>query len=506
MNHPLAIGFNTFDSRVRDGAPAFTLPLENGADFIFCHFDPDMAGAPADTEKARETAQILKERGLPFIANFEFQNFQRFTQARDGYDWSNRPDGTHLLRLRPDYVEALASCGNLIGISYDEFEHVIVNRNISLTLESKGRVDIPPFLPLDTKDAFRQGEALAADLKAYADDLKAMGAPAVSGEHVFPVLYHHFARSGITPNFKSQKEGFSNLQFAVAAGAALEYGTALWNCVDLWHKMTNPGHTPEEMYHNLVFAYLCGADRVYVESSNVFVEGDGSGGERLNAYGEAFLRFTKEYRGRDRAYRIADYKPQIGIIRYDDTYWGQNLIWARGLFGNKKIRPDSRSKEWIAAVRTITHRETGRETFTWNRISPASLLPHRSFCTMNSLAVFDDRVRRDTLRSLKLCFLCGVRISPETLRDVQSLAEEEGLTVVCPRRYLPAEYREKAAGDYTEIPAGRGFYIAAEDFGSEKLRRRIAPFLGNEGEIALDFGEETVRLAIDDAGETFRLL
>ena len=41
-----------------------------------------------------------------------------------------------------------------------------------------------------------------------------------AGEHVFPVLYHIFASCGITPNFKSQKESFSNIQQNTPSSAA----------------------------------------------------------------------------------------------------------------------------------------------------------------------------------------------------------------------------------------------------------------------------------------------
>ena len=503
MNKPMQIGFNTFDSHVRNGDPDFLLPLQNGVDYIFCHFAPDLAHGETDGEQAAETAKILKEKGYPFVANFEFQNFRKDTGASDGFDWANRPDGTHLLNIRPAFLEGLLSQGNLIGLTYDEFEHVIINRNISLWLDSKGRVDLAAFPPLDTRDAFRQGEALEADLKDYADALKAMGAPSLSGEHVWPVLHHHFARAGIIPNFKSQKELVSNVHFAVAAGAALEYGTPLWNCVDLWHKMTFPGHTPEEMYHNLVFAYLAGVDRVYVEASNAFVEDDGEGGKKLNAYGENYVRFTGEYKGRERDYNVQDYKPEIGVIRYDDTCWGQNLVWARGLFGNKKIRADARSKEWLHIIKTVTHGETFSSGFTWGRIAPSALTPHRSFVSMNSLAVFDDRVTQEKLESLKLCFLCGVRISPETLAAVDTLVRENGLTVVCPARYAPARYRSLLKKGYTELACGKGWYIVTNDFESKKLKDRIAPFLGEKGEIRLTFENREIRLRIDDKGETF---
>ena len=502
MNKPLQIGFNTFDSHVLNRDPDVLLPLKNGVDYIFCHFNPDRRGFSSDIEMAAETAKIIKELGYSFVANFEFQNFDPATN-QEGYEWANRPDGTHLLDINPAFLEALGSQENLLAVAYDEFEHVIINRNISLWLSSKGKLDLAAFPQLNTRDAFRQGEALQAQLKAYADHLKSIGAPAVAGEHVWPVLHHHFARAGVIPNFKSQKELVSNIHFAVAAGAALEYGTPLWNCVDLWHKMTFPGHTPEEMYHNLVFASLAGVDRVYVEASNAFVEDDGAGRKKLNAYGENFVRFTGEYKGKARGYNVQDYRPEIGIIRYDDTFWGQNLVWDRGLFGNKKIRPDARNREWLHIIKTITHDETFSTGFTWGRIAPSALTPHRSFVSMNALAVFDDRVKKETLESLKLCFLCGVRISPETLAAVDALVRENGLTVVCPKRYAPARYRSILTKNYTELACGSGYYIVTDDFSSSRLKNRIAPFLGNKGEIRLPFGETEVRLQIDKKGETF---
>ena len=497
MDKKMKLSVNLFDSHVLESRPEYEL-LADHMDYAFCHFDPGRRSVEEDAEKAAKLAARFAERDLDFVANFEFQNFAVDTSSEDGWDWSNRRDGTHRLNLPPQVVAAFASQGNLIAVAHDEFEHAILNRNISLWMATKGRVDKPVFPQPKTRDAFRQGEYLAAQLKAYADGIREMGAPAVAGEHVFPVLYHMFARCGIIPNFKSQKEGYSNLQFAIAAGAALEYGTPLWTCVDMWHKMTYPGHSPEELFHNLQFAYHAGVDRAYVEADTALVR-DG----RFTEYGEVYMRFAADYRGRDRAYNVSDYLPEIGIIRYDDTYWGQNLVWDKGLFGNRMIRPTKENREWIGILDLLTFGESGSATFTWNRISPSSLLPHKSFCSMNALAVFDDRVRAASMQSLKLAFLCGLRISPETLRDVEILVRENGLTAVCPGRLAPARFRNALNGGYTEILDGKGRWIVTEDWNAPRLKKRIAPFLGEKGEIRLPFRGAEVRLRIGDKGETF---
>jgi hypothetical protein len=394
-------------------------------------------------------------------------------------------------------VEALGSAGNLLAVSHDEFEHVIINRNISLWMASKGKTDKAAFEQPKTKDAVRQGEYLAGQLRAYADGLKAMGAPAVAGEHVFPVLYHTFARCGIIPNFKSQKEGYSNLQYAIAAGAALEYGTPLWSCVDLWHRQTFPGHSPEELYHNLLFCYLSGVDLAYVESDPVLV-----GGGVLSPHGEAYASFLRDFRGKSRNFHAADYRPAVGILRYDDTWWGQNAFWYKGLFGNPSLPPDTRSKEWLRVIDMLTFGQSGKKSFNLNRIDHTLFKKHRSFVPMNGLAVFDDRPGMEALRSLKLAFLCGLTVAPDTMRAIETLVREHGLTAVCPPRFLPAGLAFMKGNSYAEIPDGKGLWIIAADPADRRVFHKIRPLLGEENEITLPFKNRTIRLKINENGNT----
>ena len=130
---------------------------------------------------------------------------------------------------------------------YDEFEHAIINQNLSIIMASKGRIRKSVFPLLDGKDAYAQGELLNRQIGEYAAEIKGKGAELFIGEHVFPVLFHTFARNGMIPNFKSQKESVTNLNYAIAAGAAMQYDTPLWTCVDCWFRLTNPGHSAQEM-------------------------------------------------------------------------------------------------------------------------------------------------------------------------------------------------------------------------------------------------------------------
>jgi hypothetical protein len=232
------------------------------------------------------------------------------------------------------------------------------------------------------------------------------------------------------------------------------------------------------------------------------------GEEMINDYGDNFARFVSEFRGKDRGYNVQDYKPEVGIIRYDDTFWGQGttpLIWRNMLFGNPKIKPKKENKEWIKAFRLITHGETTRGGIAWDRIEPQSMRPHRSFASMNGTAVFDDRVDAEKLASLKLCFLCGEYISAKTLEGVKRMVNENGLTVVTPKRFAPAGIRKTLHADYREIPDGKGSWIVCENLEDRRLKERIAPFLGKKGEMRFTFGDRTLEFEISENGEGFTL-
>jgi len=492
QNCKLKIGYNTSCSDI--GKACFDALAEK-VDFLFCHFDFNNKTAAEECNRAKELSEKITGLDKEFIINFEQANFCYDLKSADGHDWANHPDGTHRTELTDELIDAFCSSGKFIGFAHDEMEHCIINRNKSIWLSSKGKKDIPFFVNSVDKDVLSQGELLSRQLGEYSERMKRGRNISFAGEHVFPVLFHTFARNGIIPNFKSQKESFSDVQYAVAAGAALEYGTELWNCVDLWFRMTCPGHSHAEMFNNLLFSYLAGVNRVYVEHVHHFVDEN----ENLTDYGRAFLKFSDEFREKDRDYTVRDLTPEIAIIRYDDTFWGQGdpYMWWPCLFGNKKIHPDRRAREYIRAFRTITHGETGRGGISWNRLGLWFLRKHRSFATLNNAVVFDDRVTKDKLLSLKLCFLCGYHISSDTLSSVESLVRENGLTVVTSKRFLPGRLKKSKSRDITD---GRGRWIVTNNMNSLYVRKAVRPFIGEKGKIRLTFGDKTVCLKISPDG------
>lgn len=474
---------------------------DSETDFVVCNYTPSKS-VEAECEFISTFPEKFKALDLQYVLNTEFANWHSTQVTEDGFDWCNTDDGCHRLNLHPKFIQTLTIDKNCLGIMYDEMEHSIINRNLTLTINKKGK-HLPVFPLALAKDVVIQGELLRLQLKEFADYHKNNGAQRFIGEHVFPVLFHSFAASGIIPNFKSQKESYSVLQYVNAAGAALQYKTELWNCVDLWNYNTFPGHSPKEMYYNLWFSYLAGTSRVYVEGASQFFT-DG----KPNEYANEYKKFSTDERRKYRDYSVQDYKPEIGIIRYDDTYWGQcdPFMWRPILFGNKNLKVTKTAKEFTRIFHIVTHGETCRNGLAWDRISPWSLRPHKSFCSMNGVAVFDDRVTKETLETLKLCFLCGYYISDNTIGDIINLVKYNGLTVVAPKRFCPEYIKRQTKGLFSEINDGKGKWIVTNNVLSSKTKKSVRGFLGNKGEMKFTYGDKTITMKISKDGNSFELI
>lgn len=501
----MKIGLNVFADKIVSGDKATKAVTDDGAliDFAVCHVEGQNYTADESVGLAHRLSEFFSERDTDFITNFEYANWHENCTASDRTQWSDESDGCHRVKLPDEFLKALSESERFKGIMYDEFEHIIINRNPTIQLATKLRKIIPAFPLLKEKNAFKQGELLKEQLTEYADSFKKNGAPAMLGEHVYPVFFHKFAQSGVTPNYKSLKENFSDVAFSIAAGAAMQYDLPLYNCVDNWFMMTNPGHSAEEMYYNLLFAYLAGVDCAYVESVMVMADGDG----KLTEHGEQFRRFCKEYKDKDRGYSIKDYRPEIGIIRYDDGFWGQwyPVLFKKCLFGNPKIKPDYRSKEIFRVFNILTHGETCKNGISWCRFSPWSIKNHRhfSFASLNSTAVFDHNADRKVLDSLKLCFLCGIHISDNTLKDVRDCVRENGMTAVTTKRFAPDEIISQANGKISEVPDGKGKWIVIKSYRTGKLKEHVKEFIGNKGEMRLSFADREIIMKINKDRDSF---
>lgn len=398
------------------------------------------------------------------------------------------------------------------GVIYDEAEHWALN---GVWVTGGGDTFEPHF-----HDA--EGETLA---QAYAGNLHNLEqllrleypglagnarqgrGPVVAFEPVFPILFHLFARAGIAPFPKYLKETVTPVHAAMALGAARQYQVPYGACLDLWHRGKYPGHTPEELRSALLFAYWTGADQAYIENFNFrdsLYRATPDGGFELTDHGRVARDFIKDYLpANPRRIRHADFAPEIVIVRFPDSDWGQV---ARGkhingrLYGATNLMPDAQTREWIGIWHVLTHGQLPARSLNYN--CGMDGFPRRYLFPANNVAVYDHLAADPALfSSARLVFLTGKEISPQCLATLEQLVRQEGLCVTTPPRLAPERLRSRAAAPFSEIRDGKGCWILTEDVTHPEVARRLGPFLGRPDQLRYVFGRtEVVFTQSDPAG------
>lgn len=483
------------------------------AEFIVHHHRPKKS-IDDEIEIAKNMTRRCEEQNIFLLYNNECGNWSKEIVSPDGYDWVSHPDGCHYFDFHPDVLKAYASSPAFWGVVYDEAEHSQIHRNMSIRIKDFN-ADLPAFAETTGMTHKQADQAIFNKAKEIANKHKDCNAPMVICEAVFPVLFHNFSKAGFTIAYKQMKEHWSNLWAACAVGAARQYNKELWSCIDLWCGMNYPGHSPKELKANLIFAYLFGVDKAYIENigSDCFYSVKQDGNLELKEYGVEYLDFINCFLPKHpRNYTHRDYEPEIAIIRFDDTDWGQGngFFFIEGeLFGSHTLKSDEKTTEWIKAWHTITHGVVSSASMSMNagvEIGDDDEVSHHSFAPFNSPIVYDDTVTEEHLKTLSLAFLCGLFISENTLKDISNLVKNNGLTVVTSNRFAPKAFADKYKEGTIACQEGKGKWIITDDMSSNELKELIKPLLGKPDEISCRFKQKTVKLKIKENGDSLELI
>ncbi len=493
-----------------------------GVDFVVFHYRGPRGTIADEAKRMKELGKRFNEKNLKVVVNVECGNWALDMKSTDGFEWVNQENGLHLFKFPPKVLQSLNKSPAVWGVQYDELEHSLLTRNLSITLRNPG-VELATLAETTGMTFKKADKAVNEGAKKLVREYKEYGSNYVLGEHVWPVLFHNFARAGIPPVYKQMKENWSNVWAACAMGASLQYDQELWTCIDLWNHNSFPGHSAKELWNNLLFAYLIGVDKAYVEGLRAdMYEQDENGNISLLERGEVFSRFAKDYLPHNkRNYTFRDFEPEIAIIRFDDTEWGQspdtyctvdshgqtvNLYWKDWLFGAYDLNTSPESEEWLKAWNTITHGWVKEKSLSWNAGNVYKGMPHRSFAPANSPVVFDDKVTKEYLKTVRLAFLCGMYISDQTLDDVASLVKDNGLVVVTSKRFAPKRFVEKYSGGTQDFNDGTGKWIITDDMAGDELKELVKPLLGNDNEIVYKFsGGRKITMKISSDGDELEI-
>lgn len=407
-------------------------------------------------------------------------------------------------------AHALAS-GHMLGVCYDEAEHW-VNQGVWITGGS-GKPFAPHFYDVEDGTLAEAYEGNLFNLQTlmrrnYGDfALPGSGKdiPIVCTEHVFPAMFHVFARAGISPMPKLLKETVTPVAAAMALGCVRQYGTQYWPCLDLWGPTKPPkypNHSPSELSSALLFAYWTGAQRAYVENFNYreslyrVVEGQ----MQLSEWGEAVRQFRYGYLPtHPRMIHAEEFAPEIIIVRFPDTDWGQIKTGCTRLclYGASNLVPDAQTRYWIRIWRVISHGTIPDEGLNWNA---ALKMPYRFFFPANNVAVYDHLASDPQLfSSAKLVFLTGKEISPACLQTLSSLVER-GLVVVAPSHLAPHGVTLSKGEVMKEYSHGQGRWIVTDQVDHPDVVALLQPYLGSPDQMRFVFGRTEIVFRADASG------
>lgn len=449
---------------------SFLMSLRDlGVNFVDYHVGPNWGHF--DNGAFDDFLQFVSATGMRFTLNNEEANWGFTWIDKTGVNRFNTPDGCHRWDLGPDILDRAAATGLFEGVVYDEPEHMQLCRNFYANCpDVEAR---PPYFVETT--GMTLPEAYEATFKAMTGivEYNRKHGAATLAESVFPVMFHPMARAGFTLCPKLLKEGVHPVILAMALGAAKQYGTKLWFSPDFWLLGEYPGHTVEQYREALQLAHRAGVDCVYTEQLMVLAPSAGPQYE-ISEYGRSLRGFIDGLAGSDpRSYTHRDYTPEVAIVRFPDSDWGQaSCGYWNTLYGAKNLQSTPETREWLQLWSLLTRGGTDPRAVNANSqvYKPEEW---RFSIASPSVAIYDHLAGYDALSSANAIFLCGFAVSPETLAAVGRRVGE-GATCFTTPRLAPEPIRRKAgAGLPARVEEGKGSWILVEGF----TEAQVGPYL-----------------------------
>ncbi len=402
-----------------------------------------------------------------------------------------------------------------LGVVHDELVHYkILNK-------------YAPEVSIDNNrcsDIFQAYDNTIDKLKEVKKTFKDSGVDSVMVSHIWPVLQHAVASAGFTVCPKICKETYSPVSLAIAMGAAIQYGSDLWADCDLWFYGAVPGHSPEEVRSNLIFAYWMGVDGIFIEGAGHNLYPSGKQGMpfslvayidpehyQLTPHGEVLRWFNKEYIIKNkRRWTFRDVKPDAAIIRFEDTCHGQAYTphFKDALYGNPDWKSDPNTEAWLGLWNVLTHGVTGSDGLTYfkgtkcvsvgNRPYGGSLVlsensapddcaRHTFFVPLKGVVCFDHLVDYDKIKDIPVLYLTGLKISEQTMKAVKKCVHD-GTTC-----FIWGPLAKQNGFDWDQgvkyFSDGKGRFIAVDDFQSREIFDDIKNLIGSYNQISYRFND-----------------
>ena len=146
------------------------------------------------------------------------------------------------------------------------------------------------------------------------------------------------------------------------------------------------------------------------------------------------------------------------------------------------------TEAWFQIWTILTHGQTRDGAISFNSKKYIGV-PHDFFYPLKDVIVYDHLAGEKELEGLKLVFLTGVLISPQTLKSVRTFIQKGGLCIS-----LASLASVDLAGKSGMISEGSGHRLFVKDFLSDDVRKAVAPFLGKPDEISYHIGKQRLTI------------
>ncbi|NLY00635.1 MAG: hypothetical protein GXY83_31445 [Rhodopirellula sp.] len=448
-------------------SPALLLAIRDlGVNFLQVHISPRQL----DDGEFDELLGFCRATGLRFALNNESSNWS----ADGGNGRFDAAGGCHRWDLDPAALGKAAATGLFEGVVYDEGEHMQLCRNYYAKLPEKEHRR--PYLVETT--GMNLEEAYDAFLAAARTVRRHNGTHgSATGSHgrmlvesVFPALWHPLARAEVTLCPKLLKESIHPVVLALALGAVKQYETELWLTPDLWYRGRGfPGHTVEDYAAALRLAHNVGVDNIYSEYIHAFCRIQGPVYD-LTPYAAALREFMTEWRPtHPRDYTYRDYEPEVAIIRFPDSDWGQasSYYWNM-LYGAENLQSTPETRQWLQVWHLLTGGRTHADAVNANSGEAYPLGSWYFSYPCAPTAVYDHLVGAEPLAGVKTIFLCGITLSEGSLKAVRERVRD-GATCFTTPRLCPPDVRQAASVLPASLPDGKGTWIVVSGFRREDL-------------------------------------
>jgi len=472
-----------------DGSPALMFGFRDlGVNFLQVH----LQSTQLDKDDFADLLAFCKATGLRFAINNEHANWATNAPASPtGRDRFVAPEGCHRWDLEPAALDAAAATGVFEGVVYDEGEHMQLCRNrIAFPRTSPGK----PYLVETTGMTLPEAREAFIGAARHVSDYHRRHGTRMIVESVFPALWHPLAQAGVTLCPKLLKEDVYPVVLALSLGAAKQYHADVWLTPDLWSLGHFPGHSLKKYETALRLAHAAGVDNFYCEHFIGHCRVRGATYE-LSEYGLALQTFIRDWLpSHPRTYDYRDYEPEVAIIRFPDSDWGQDSCYYwKCLYGAQNLAPTPETAEWMQVFSLLTGGKTDPRAVNANsHVYPAYEQPLMYPCPPT--AVYDHLAGPELLRGVTTIFLCGIEVSEPTLAAVGDRVKQGAVCFTTPR-LCPEAVRKQASALPARVADGKGAWIVLAGFRPEDLGayEPLLPAVGDS--LRLKFKGKTVAVA-----------